>query len=350
MRLPVVTTLAVLLAGCSAGTGGDGFLALSPAQVTVAQGASVTVTANFTSASATDTWTLTSGAPPQGVDLTFSSTLVRGGERPTLSVRADSFAAVGTSTIQVQAERDLLTAPATAEFSVTVVPWGTGGGAGGGTGGGSAGGAGGGGSAGGGAGGGTAGGGAGGGTATTTSNATIIVEPSDNGSALLQAIQGARSSVHMTMYILTNTGVINALIAQKNAGRDVKVLLNQSFPGGQGSNQTVFNQLQTAGVAVRWAPANFTYTHEKAVIVDGATAWIMTMNVAQSTASSNREYLAVDRDPADVADAEAIFTADWNGTAWTPSGKLVVAPVNARFSLVMLIGAATPPSTWRPRR
>src|SRR5207244_548991 len=118
----------------------------------------------------------------------------------------------------------------------------------------------------------------------------------------------------------------NALIAQKNAGRDVKVLLNQNFPVG-GSNQTVFTQLQNAGVAVKWAPATFNLTHEKCVVVDGHTAWIMTMNATASSPTANREYLAVDTVPADVQEAEDIFEADYAGTTANTSGLLVAAPV-----------------------
>ena len=170
-----------------------------------------------------------------------------------------------------------------------------------------------------------------------TSAVKIIVEPGDNGSALLAAIQGARTSVHMTMYLLTSSSILNALVAQKNAGHDVKVLLNKTFPMGAGSNSSVYTQLANAGVNVHYAPSGFTYTHEKTVIIDGATAWIMTMNATQSSAADNREYLAIDTDATDVQEAEAIFAADFANMAYSPSGKLVVAPDNARGKLVALI-------------
>ena len=174
-----------------------------------------------------------------------------------------------------------------------------------------------------------------------TSQVKIIVEPSDHGQALLSAIQGAKTSVHMTMYLLSNSDIVSALIAQKNAGHEVKVILNQNFPMGQGSNASTFSQLKGAGVDVVYAPSTYTYTHEKCVIVDGASAWIMTMNATQSSPTDNREYLAVDGDPADVAAAETVFEADFGNTAVGGAGKLVLAPVNARPKLVGLLGTAT---------
>jgi phosphatidylserine/phosphatidylglycerophosphate/cardiolipin synthase-like enzyme len=66
----------------------------------------------------------------------------------------------------------------------------------------------------------------------------------------------------------------------------------------------------------------------------------MTMNASESAFTGNREFLAIDTDPADVAETEAIFQADWAGTSITPNGKLLVAPVNAEPYLVALIDQA----------
>jgi phosphatidylserine/phosphatidylglycerophosphate/cardiolipin synthase-like enzyme len=170
-------------------------------------------------------------------------------------------------------------------------------------------------------------------------NVTIIVEPTDKAQALLSAISGAKTSVRMTMYLLGDKRFVDALIAQHGAGRDVKVILNQKFVNSAGTNQAVYSQLQAAGVPVVWAPSTFSLTHEKCVIVDAKKAWIMTMNL-ETSSSSNREFLAIDSEAADVAEAEAVFAADFANTAFVPSGNLLVAPVNARDKLLALIQSA----------
>jgi cardiolipin synthase A/B len=185
-----------------------------------------------------------------------------------------------------------------------------------------------------------------GGGVGTTSAVTIIVEPSDKAQALISAIQAAKKSIHMTMYLLTNKAVMTALIAKKAAGLDVEVVLNMDFPPGtdaSATNAASYTTLTTASPAVPtvWSSSNFVYTHEKCVTIDGTTAWIMTMNVTQSSATSNREYLAVDTDPTDVAEAEAIFQADYNMTSVVVNGPLLVSPVNSRAKLVALIASAT---------
>jgi phosphatidylserine/phosphatidylglycerophosphate/cardiolipin synthase-like enzyme len=174
-----------------------------------------------------------------------------------------------------------------------------------------------------------------------TPSVAIIVEPNGNDDAeLVSAIKAAHTSVYMTMYELDHPAVLSALVGRKQAGLDVQAVLDGSSVT-KAFNTAAFNQLKAAGISVVWSSSSFTYTHEKCVMIDGQVAWIMTMNLAKSPPSSNREYLAIDSDAADVAEATAIFKADHGMQTISPSGGLVVAPVNARPKLVALINSAT---------
>jgi cardiolipin synthase len=175
---------------------------------------------------------------------------------------------------------------------------------------------------------------------------TIQVQPTDNGLALLNAIKGAKKSVHMEMYLLSSDEIITALVALKNAGKDVKVVLNQNFPPNGGSNTASYNTLKNNNVNVVWAPQGYNYTHAKTIIIDGTKLIVMTMNLTYTSAQSNREYIATDTDPTDVADAEKIFDADFKNVNVTlPTTRLVLSPdnasaVDAQTRLVNLIGSA----------
>ena len=202
---------------------------------------------------------------------------------------------------------------------------------------------------------------------------TITVEPSDKGQVLVDAINAATTSIHVTMYILTAPTILDALVARAKAGVDVKVILNKngafatSPPKDAGvvaaddedesdedevdpdaidvspdvSNTTTFATLQAAGIPVVWSSSAYRYTHEKCIIIDGITAWIMTMNSAVSSLTSNREYLAADTLTADVKEAEQIFAADFAAKPITPAGNLLVSPVSMRDGIVSLLGKAT---------
>ena len=168
----------------------------------------------------------------------------------------------------------------------------------------------------------------------------VIVEPGDDAAALIAAINAATKSVHMTMYLLDDSRIITALVHQHNLGHEVKVVLNQSFPTGGNANQSAHDTLVGYSIPVVYAPSAFTLTHEKCVILDGATAWIMTMNLATSAPKMNREYLVIDNQEADVSEAEAIFAADFANQSITASGPLLVAPDNAQTQLVALAKSA----------
>lgn len=181
----------------------------------------------------------------------------------------------------------------------------------------------------------------GGGSPRGSTEVEIIVEPSDNGSALIAAISAAQKSIHMTMYLLSSSAIRDALIARHRAGVEVKIILNQQFPPGTSvTNQSSYSALQAAGVPVVWASSAFTYTHEKCLVIDGKAAWIMTMNASTSALTDNREYLAIDTTAADVAQAEAQFAADFAGTEYMPEGNLLVSPVTSRPGILGLINQA----------
>jgi phosphatidylserine/phosphatidylglycerophosphate/cardiolipin synthase-like enzyme len=177
------------------------------------------------------------------------------------------------------------------------------------------------------------------------------VEPAgDHGQALVDAIHAATKSIHMEMYLLTLDSVVSALAAKASAGLDVKVLLNETFPSLEDSNASVMSTLTRENVNARWASPAFAYTHEKAVIIDGRAAWIMTANATDSSYESNREYIAIDTDPTDVAEAEAIFEDDFVQSGYeaetpastpTISGRLVVAPAPPMNSLPELVALIT---------
>jgi cardiolipin synthase len=179
----------------------------------------------------------------------------------------------------------------------------------------------------------------------STSSVTIQVQPTDGAQQVEASIRAAKTSVHMTMYLLTDTTIMDALGDLKDAGKDVKVVLNKTFPPNGGDNSSAFATLQGRGVPVVYAPAAYTFTHAKTVVIDSAKVLVMTMNLTQSSAFNNREFIATDTDPADVSDCEKLFAADFVGAAVNINGKLVVSPqatqpVDSRSRLKALIESA----------
>jgi len=90
-------------------------------------------------------------------------------------------------------------------------------------------------------------------------------------------------------------------------------------------------------------------THEKGMIIDSTTAYIMTSNFSRSALGGssgsssyrNREYGIIDTNPQDIQAIAAIFIADWNhSTAQFNDPNLVVSPINSRNDFTTLINSA----------
>ena len=174
-----------------------------------------------------------------------------------------------------------------------------------------------------------------------TTAVRLVVLPDDHGSTITNAMKGVKTSLHLEQYLLSDDTAINALVAAKAAGKDVKVLLEHAPYPDTTANDDAYTKLKAGGVDVAWTDGKFALTHSKFFVVDGAEAWILTLNFTASGLSGNREYGAVDTDPADVAQAEAIFAADFAGAGTTPPGSLVVSPTTSRVSLRALLDGAT---------
>jgi phosphatidylserine/phosphatidylglycerophosphate/cardiolipin synthase-like enzyme len=170
----------------------------------------------------------------------------------------------------------------------------------------------------------------------------VVVGPNDRGMSLLAAIRGARHSVHMSMYLLSSRDVLAELMRARTRGVDVQVMLNRATPRDHYANAVAYEVLGAAGVTVRWAPNTVAFSHAKYVIIDEAVVWIMTMNATAAGLTTNREFLAVDRNADDVRDVERLFRADFEGLSPTRyEGRLLVSPFNTRSSILSLIENAS---------
>ncbi|MBV8063046.1 MAG: hypothetical protein JOY51_05590 [Nevskia sp.] len=179
--------------------------------------------------------------------------------------------------------------------------------------------------------------------AAVSSGLKEYVYPDTGREPVVDAINGAKKSVDVEMYLLSDKDIVDSLAAAAKRGVQVRVLM-ESHPFGSGAgNKKTMDTLQQAGIEARWTSRKFTYTHEKGMVVDGSTAWIMTANMTKSARLNNREYLIADTNSADVQEVQNIFASDWQQTPYVPgaaAGHMVISPVNSRRQLMSLIDSA----------
>ncbi|GHO65777.1 hypothetical protein KSC_046690 [Ktedonobacter sp. SOSP1-52] len=182
---------------------------------------------------------------------------------------------------------------------------------------------------------------------TGSQNVQVFVEPDAGYQVITDAINQAQKSVWVEMYLLTERHVISALEEAAYNGKDVRVML-EGHPYGSGSSspsQTI-DRLNAAGVQAKTTNPAFALTHEKGMILDGKTAYILTANLTLSalggsSSTTNREYGIIDTNAQDVQGAIDIFNADWDRKDVQVNGSnLVVSPINSRGVFLSLINGA----------
>lgn len=167
----------------------------------------------------------------------------------------------------------------------------------------------------------------------------LFIGPDGLQSKLLGEIGTAQDELLVMMYLITVDDFVDAFIAARDRGAEVRVILDFDHPG----NADARTALEAAGVQVQDSPAGFMHAHTKAMIIDGR-AIIMSSNLNYTSMTSERNYGVIDRDPEDVADVRAVFEADWKNDGSYPNldcTRLLVSPVNARARVLEHINRAT---------
>ena len=182
---------------------------------------------------------------------------------------------------------------------------------------------------------------------TGATHLQVFVEPDDGARPITDAIRAAQRSIFVEVYILSDTTVINALEDAANRGLDVRVMLEpHPYESSPVTVQSTLEKLKAAGIKVNETNPIFQLTHAKFLLLDGTTLFLLTANLSHAALGgtkqvTNREYLLEDSETADINEAQAIFTADWNRTTPALSDpNLLVSPINARVKLLALIDGA----------
>jgi cardiolipin synthase len=175
----------------------------------------------------------------------------------------------------------------------------------------------------------------------------VFVEPAAGEQPILNAINNATTSIYVELYLLTDQNVISALEQAAQNGLDVRVMLDPD-PYGVGTTgpANTLKALSNAGAQTEDSSPAFTYTHEKGMVIDGKTAYIMSCNFTKSalggsSSTTNREYGIIDSHSTDVKTVLGVFNADWSRSSYTlTNNNIVLSPVNSNSDFIGLINSA----------
>ncbi len=174
------------------------------------------------------------------------------------------------------------------------------------------------------------------------SNRTLIVLPDESSKPFLDAMNAAKKSLHIKMFVFSDPGLLKSVVAAHQRGVKVRVMLNASRRDGEDDNKKVRTALTRAGIAVKDSNPNFGITHEKSMVVDEKIAFVKSLNWATKNLTETRDYAISTTHPHGVKEIVQCFDADWNRQTFKPglSAHLIWCPVNGRDRLARFIDEA----------
>jgi phosphatidylserine/phosphatidylglycerophosphate/cardiolipin synthase-like enzyme len=119
-------------------------------------------------------------------------------------------------------------------------------------------------------------------------------------------------------------------------------MLNPERRDGEKENDETRKKLRNAGIEVMDSNPAFELTHEKSMIVDDKSAWIMSLNWATKNLNETRDYAVVTSHAHEVKEIIECFEADWARRPFDPGehSHMIWCVGNARQRIAEFIDDA----------
>ncbi len=171
---------------------------------------------------------------------------------------------------------------------------------------------------------------------------SLIVLPDDTAKPILDALNGATRSLNIRMFLFTDPTLLEAVVAAKRRGVEVRVMLNPARRSGEAENEEARKALAAAGIEVRDSNPAFDLTHQKSMVIDGATGFVESLNWEHRDLTETRDYAVVTTRKHEVEEMVECFDADWIRQDFSPKpgSRLVWCPNNGRERIAEFIDSA----------
>lgn len=169
----------------------------------------------------------------------------------------------------------------------------------------------------------------------------LLVQPDDGVAPLLEALEGARSSIDMYIFRLTYPAVEEALADAVRRGVVVRTLIAHLNGSGEESLRKLELRLLGLGATVSRTDEDLLRYHGKMMIVDRRTLYVLGYNFNRKDIERSRSLGVATQEADLVAEGLRLFQADFDRKVYTPGlDRFVVSPLNSRASLLELIEGA----------
>lgn len=169
----------------------------------------------------------------------------------------------------------------------------------------------------------------------------LLVQPIDGIAPLNQAIVKARRSVDIVIFRCDRKDLERELQRAVARGVTVRALIACLNRGGEKELRKLEMRLLQAGVTVARTADDLVRYHDKFMIIDRKTLYVLAFNFTHLDIDHSRSFGVATRDRPTVKEALKLFEADAQRRCYLPAlDDLVVSPGNARQRLASFIRGA----------
>ena len=170
---------------------------------------------------------------------------------------------------------------------------------------------------------------------------SLIVEPDDGIGPVVSAIHKAKRSIDIGIFRLDRGDIAKALRSAVARGVPVRTLIAYTNRGGDRRLRKLEQDLLKTGASVRRTDDDLRRYHNKIMIVDRATLYVLGFNYTALDVNKSRSFGVITKKRELVQEAIKLFEADSLRRPYTPGPKaFVVSPVNARARLAAFLRGA----------
>jgi phosphatidylserine/phosphatidylglycerophosphate/cardiolipin synthase-like enzyme len=146
----------------------------------------------------------------------------------------------------------------------------------------------------------------------------LLVMPDDSSRPILEAINNAAKSLRIKMFTFSDPELLHAVVSAHRRGVQVRIMLNPARRSGETENTKSRKSLTEAGVEILDSNPAFDLTHEKSMVVDDQTAFVMSLNWETKNFTETRDYAVVTDRDYEVKEIIECFEADWSRKPFNP--------------------------------
>ncbi len=152
---------------------------------------------------------------------------------------------------------------------------------------------------------------------------SLIVLPDDSSQPLIEAIERAKSSLRVKMFVFSDPLPAGCGYRGSQARRERPRDAQSGAPRwGKRERLMSGDKLKAAGIDVIDSNPSFDVTHEKSMVIDDAVAYIESLNWETRNLTETRDYAVVTSHKHEVDEVIQGFDADWNRTEFRSGDHL----------------------------